>query len=113
VFLRPRFAAKGTQETQVLIIRDFRQLSDAFLLRFGNYIGRYEGRITLSQYPFMDHGSNVAFGRFLAVLRFLASFPAVNQMALPRFLVANAVDGIYGRRLSAWPPTQRARGYRV
>jgi membrane protein DedA with SNARE-associated domain len=73
-----------------------RELGFRFLLRFGNYIGMNESRIKLGQYLFMRHGSKVVFfGRFVAVLRFLAAFLAgMNQMAWPRFLVANAAGGI-------------------
>jgi membrane protein DedA with SNARE-associated domain len=73
-----------------------REVGFRFLLRFGHYIGMNEGRIKLGQYLFMRHGSKVVFfGRFVAVLRFLAAFLAgMNQMAWPRFLAANAAGGI-------------------
>jgi membrane protein DedA with SNARE-associated domain len=73
-----------------------RELGFRVLLRFGNYIGMNEGRIKLGQYLFMRHGSKVVFfGRFVAVLRFLAAFLAgVNRTPWPRFLAANAAGGI-------------------
>jgi membrane protein DedA with SNARE-associated domain len=73
-----------------------RELGFRILLRFGKYIGLNEGRIKLGQYLFMRHGAKIVFfGRFVAVLRFLAAFPAgVNRMTWPRFLAANAAGGI-------------------
>ncbi len=66
------------------------------LLRFGPYIGLNDGRIKLGQYLFLKHGGMVVFfGRFFAVLRFLAAFLAgVNRLAWPRFLLANALGGV-------------------
>jgi membrane protein DedA with SNARE-associated domain len=66
------------------------------LLRFGPYVGLTEGRIKLGQYLFLKHGGMVVFfGRFFAVLRFLAAFLAgVNRLAWPRFLLANALGGV-------------------
>ncbi|RUP00706.1 DedA family protein [Hyphomicrobium sp.] len=66
------------------------------VLRFGPAIGISEGRIKLGQYLFQRYGGAVVFfGRFFAVLRFLAAFLAgVNQLAWPRFLVANALGGL-------------------
>lgn len=65
------------------------------VLKFGSYLGLTEGRIKLGQYLFGRYGGTVVFfGRFFAVLRFLAAFLAgVNQLAWPRFLVANALGG--------------------
>jgi membrane protein DedA with SNARE-associated domain len=65
-------------------------------LRFGSYLGLTEERIKLGQYLFIKHGGKVVFfGRFFAVLRFLAAFLAgVNRMTWPNFLVANALGGV-------------------
>jgi membrane protein DedA with SNARE-associated domain len=66
------------------------------LLRFGPSIGISEGRLKLGQYLVQKYGGAVVFfGRFFAVLRFLAAFLAgVNQLAWSRFLVANALGGL-------------------
>lgn len=66
------------------------------VLRFGPSVGISEGRLKLGQYLFQKYGGAVVFfGRFFAVLRFLAAFLAgVNQLAWPRFLVANACGGL-------------------
>lgn len=66
------------------------------LLKFGPYAGLGEDRIRLGQYLFMRHGGMVVFfGRFFAVLRFLAAFLAgVNRLKWSRFLVANALGAI-------------------
>ena len=66
------------------------------LLKFGPYVGLSEGRIKLGQYLFMRHGGMVVFfGRFFAILRFLAAFLAgVNRLVWPRFLLANASGAI-------------------
>jgi membrane protein DedA with SNARE-associated domain len=73
-----------------------RELGFRFLVRFGRYIGITDTRIKLGQYLFMRHGAKVVFfGRFVAILRCLAAFLAgVNQLAWPRFLVANAAGAI-------------------
>jgi membrane protein DedA with SNARE-associated domain len=73
-----------------------RELGFRFLLRFGRYVGVTDARIKLGQYLFMRHGVKVVFsGRFVAILRCLAAFLAgVNQLAWPRFLVANAAGAI-------------------
>lgn len=66
------------------------------VLKFGSRVGLTEGRIKLGQYLFLKYGGAVVFfGRFFAVLRFLAAFLAgVNQLAWPRFLIANALGGL-------------------
>jgi len=72
-----------------------REFGYRLVLRFGSSLGLTEGRIKLGQYLFQKYGGTVVFfGRFFAVLRFLAAFLAgVNQLAWPRFLVANALGG--------------------
>lgn len=66
------------------------------LTKYGVRIGMYERRIRLGQYLFMRYGGMVVFfGRFVALLRALASFLAgANRMSWPRFLVFNAAGGI-------------------
>ena len=66
------------------------------VLKFGSYVGLTEGRIKLGQYLFQKYGGMVVFfGRFFAVLRFLAAFLAgVNQLAWSQFLVANAFGAL-------------------
>jgi membrane protein DedA with SNARE-associated domain len=66
------------------------------LLRFGRYLHVTERRIRIGQYLFRRHGGKVVFfGRFVALLRALASFLAgVNRMSWPRFFVFNAAGGI-------------------
>jgi membrane protein DedA with SNARE-associated domain len=73
-----------------------REFGYRLVLNFGAYLGLTEGRIKLGQYLFQKHGGKVVFfGRFFAVLRFLAAFLAgVNQLAWGRFLVANAAGGL-------------------
>lgn len=66
------------------------------LMKYGGYLGLNERRIKLGQYLFLRHGGKVVFlGRFVALLRALASFLAgANRMSWPRFLVFNAAGGI-------------------
>jgi membrane protein DedA with SNARE-associated domain len=73
-----------------------REFGYRIVLKFGSYVGLTEGRIKLGQYLFQKYGGTVVFfGRFFALLRFLAAFLAgVNQLAWPRFLVANALGGL-------------------
>lgn len=73
-----------------------REFGYRLVLKFGSYVGLTEGRIKLGQYLFQKYGGTVVFfGRFFAVLRFLAAFLAgVNQLAWHRFLVANALGGL-------------------
>lgn len=73
-----------------------REFGYRIVLKFGAYVGLTEGRIKLGQYLFQKYGGAVVFfGRFFAILRFLAAFLAgVNQLAWPRFLVANALGGL-------------------
>jgi membrane protein DedA with SNARE-associated domain len=73
-----------------------REFGYRLVLKYGSYLGLTEGRIKLGQYLFQKYGSAVVFfGRFFAILRFLAAFLAgVNQLAWPRFLVANALGGL-------------------
>ncbi len=73
-----------------------REFGYRLVLKFGGYLGLTEGRIKLGQFLFQKYGGAVVFfGRFFAVLRFLAAFLAgVNQLAWPRFLVANALGGL-------------------
>ena len=73
-----------------------REFGYRLVLKFGSYIGLTEGRIKLGQYLFQKYGGAVVFfGRFFAVLRFLAAFLAgVNQLAWRRFLIANALGAL-------------------
>jgi membrane protein DedA with SNARE-associated domain len=66
------------------------------LMKYGGRIGMNERRIRLGQYLFLRYGGAVVFfGRFVALLRALASFLAgANRMSWPRFLVFNAAGGI-------------------
>ena len=66
------------------------------LLTYGGRIGMNERRIRLGQYLFLRHGGKVVFfGRFVALLRALASFLAgANRMGWPRFLACNAAGAI-------------------
>jgi membrane protein DedA with SNARE-associated domain len=66
------------------------------LTKHGGKIGMSERRIRLGQYLFLRHGGKVVFfGRFVAVLRALASFLAgANRMSWPRFLTFNAAGAI-------------------
>ncbi|HEY6432403.1 MAG TPA: DedA family protein [Acetobacteraceae bacterium] len=74
------------------------------LLRYGPYVGLNERRIKLGQYLFLRHGGKVVFfGRFVAVLRALASFLAgANRMGWPRFLVFNALGGAVWASVYGW-----------
>lgn len=73
-----------------------REFGYPLVLKFGSYLGLTEGRIKLGQFLFQKHGGKVVFfGRFFAVLRFLAALLAgINRLAWPRFLVANALGGL-------------------
>lgn len=73
-----------------------REFGYRLVLKFGTYAGLTEGRIKLGQYLFQQYGGMVVFfGRFFAVLRFLAAFLAgVNQLSWPRFLIANALGAL-------------------
>jgi membrane protein DedA with SNARE-associated domain len=66
------------------------------LTKYGGVIGMNERRIRLGQYLFLRYGGAVVFlGRFVALLRALASFLAgANRMSWPRFLAFNAAGGI-------------------
>jgi membrane protein DedA with SNARE-associated domain len=73
-----------------------REFGYRLLLRYGAYVGITEDRLKLGQYLFLKHGGKVVFfGRFFAVLRFLAALLAgINRMRWPNFLVANAAGAI-------------------
>lgn len=73
-----------------------REFGYPLVLKFGSYVGLTEGRIKLGQFLFQKHGGKVVFfGRFFAVLRFLAALLAgINRLPWPRFLVANALGGL-------------------
>jgi membrane protein DedA with SNARE-associated domain len=73
-----------------------REFGYRLVLRYGSSIGISEGRIKLGQYLFQKYGGAVVFfGRFFAVLRFLAALLAgINQLPWPRFLVANALGAL-------------------
>ena len=66
------------------------------LTKYGSKIGLNERRIRLGQYLFLRYGGLVVFlGRFVALLRALASFLAgANRMSWPRFLVVNAAGAL-------------------
>lgn len=66
------------------------------LVRFGRYIRMDERRLKLGQYLFLRHGGKVVFfGRFVAVLRALASFLAgANRMSWSRFLPFNVAGAV-------------------
>ena len=65
--------------------------------RYGRKVGLTEARIKLGRYLFQRHGSKVVFfGRFVALLRtFTALLAGANRMEWRRFLVANALGGIF------------------
>ncbi len=73
-----------------------REIGFHALPKYGRYIGLNERRIRLGQYLFLRHGGKVVFfGRFVALLRALASFLAgANRMSWPRFLTFNAAGAI-------------------
>jgi membrane protein DedA with SNARE-associated domain len=73
-----------------------REFGYRLLLKYGAYIGVTEDRIKLGQYLFMKHGGKVVFfGRFFALLRFLAAVLAgINRMVWSHFLVANALGAV-------------------
>ncbi len=66
------------------------------LTKYGGTIGMNERRIKLGKYLFLRYGGAVVFlGRFVALLRALASFLAgANRMSWPRFLIFNAAGAI-------------------
>ncbi|WP_290992645.1 DedA family protein [Hyphomicrobium sp.] len=73
-----------------------REFGYPLVVKFGSYVGLTEGRIKLGQYLFQKYGGKIVFfGRFFAVLRFLAALLAgINRLAWPRFLIANALGGL-------------------
>jgi membrane protein DedA with SNARE-associated domain len=73
-----------------------REFGYRLLLRWGPRVGVNENRIRVGQYLFLKHGAKVVFfGRFVAILRFIAAFLAgVNQMRWINFLLANALGAI-------------------
>ncbi len=66
------------------------------LLRYGSRIGINERRLKMGVYLFQRYGGIVVFlGRFVAVLRSLASFLAgANRMSWPRFLIYNFAGAV-------------------
>ena len=73
-----------------------RTLGHRFLIKHGPKLHMDERRIKLGQYLFKRHGGKVVFfGRFVAVLRALASLLAgVNYMEPRRFLFFNAIGAV-------------------
>ena len=73
-----------------------RTLGHRFLIKHGAKLHIHERRIKLGQYLFRRHGGKVVFfGRFVAVLRALASILAgVNYMDPRRFFLFNIVGAI-------------------
>lgn len=73
-----------------------RTLGHRFLIKHGAILHMDERRIKLGQYLFKRHGGKVVFfGRFVAVLRALASILAgVNYMDVRRFFLFNTVGAI-------------------
>jgi membrane protein DedA with SNARE-associated domain len=73
-----------------------RTLGHSFLLKHGSKFHMDERRIKLGQYLFKRHGGKVIFfGRFVAVLRALASILAgVNCMDVRRFFFFNTLGAI-------------------
>jgi membrane protein DedA with SNARE-associated domain len=73
-----------------------RTLGHRFLIRHGAVLHMDERRIKLGQYLFKRHGGKVVFfGRFVAVLRALASILAgVNYMDPRRFFLFNTVGAM-------------------
>ncbi|MDB5363309.1 MAG: hypothetical protein JWO51_4606 [Rhodospirillales bacterium] len=74
-----------------------RRFGFRLLRRYGAKIGLTAPRIKLGRYLFQRYGGKVVFfGRFVAVLRtFTALLAGANQMEWRRFLVANALGGIF------------------
>jgi membrane protein DedA with SNARE-associated domain len=73
-----------------------RALGHPFLIRHGAKLHMNERRIKLGQYLFKCHGGKVVFfGRFVAVLRALASILAgVNYMDPRRFFLFNVIGAV-------------------
>lgn len=73
-----------------------RSLGWRVLRRWGRHIGLNDDRLMLGAYLFRCHGGKVVFfGRFVAVLRTLASLLAgANRMSWTWFLPCNAAGGI-------------------
>ena len=73
-----------------------RELGARALQQHGAKVGITPARIRLGQYLFNHHGTKVVFfGRFVALLRFLAAFLAgANRMPWAQFLLANAAGAI-------------------
>jgi membrane protein DedA with SNARE-associated domain len=78
-----------------------RTLGHKFLIKYGAKLGMDARRIKLGQYLFKHHGGKVVFfGRFVALLRALASLLAgVNYMDSRQFLLVNAAGAV------AWAAT--------
>ena len=73
-----------------------RTLGHRFLIKYGPKLHMDARRIKLGQYLFRHHGGTVVFfGRFVALLRALASLLAgVNYMDWRRFTLVNAASSI-------------------
>ena len=74
-----------------------RKIGPPVLARFGPRIGLSLARQRLGQFLFLRHGGKVVFlGRFVAFLRtFAAVLAGVNRMPWQRFLIWNALGGIF------------------
>jgi membrane protein DedA with SNARE-associated domain len=73
-----------------------RSLGLRLLVRYGRYIRLSENRLKVGEYLFWKHGGKIVFfGRFVALLRVLASLLAgANRMSWPRFALVNALGGV-------------------
>jgi membrane protein DedA with SNARE-associated domain len=74
-----------------------RRIGPPVLARYGPRIGLSLARQRLGQFLFLRHGGKVVFlGRFVAFLRtFAAVLAGVNRMPWQRFLLWNALGGVF------------------
>ena len=74
-----------------------REFGFPLLYRYGHILRVDEGKLKVAQYLFLRHGGKIVFfGRFVAILRTFAAFlSGVNKLPWSRFLLFNALGGIF------------------
>lgn len=83
-----------------------REVGPPVLARYGPRVGLTLARQRLGQFLFLSHGGKVVFlGRFVAFLRtFAALLAGANQMPWGRFLLWNALGGVFWASLYGFVP---------
>lgn len=83
-----------------------REVGPPVLARYGPRVGLTLARQRLGQFLFLSHGGKVVFlGRFVAFLRtFAALLAGANHMQWGRFLLCNALGGVFWASLYGFVP---------